>query len=236
VSLIRFVQSRVTQGHMLPVALSRANTLVRRVDPHLGLQLRLNREPPLPATGKLHVEPITLRDAGCMVNLYHRHHTGDHAHLFSLGCFAGGRLVGAATVGRPKSRVLDNGSCVEITRLVSDGTRNVCSKLLGAARRAAGEDGYSFVVTYTLPNESGASLRAAGFICEGAAGGGTWNRRSRRRQDRHPTCIKLRWRSAVTLQQACRPPSRRDVDHAGDLQRRLPCRGTAAADERVRWD
>ena len=207
-SLILFVQSRVERGSMLPVALARVNKLVRRVDPDLGLQLRLDREPPPPATGKLHVEPITLRDAGCMVNLYHRHHTGDHAHLFSLGCFAGGRLVGAATVGRPKSRVLDNGSCVEITRLVSDGTRNVCSMLLGAARRKAGAAGYTAVVTYTLPEESGASLRAAGFTCEGAAGGGTWSRRSRRRQDRHPTGIKVRWRSAVTPQRAPSPSSR----------------------------
>ncbi|MBS1831245.1 MAG: hypothetical protein JST65_00950 [Acidobacteria bacterium] len=55
---------------------------------------------------------------------------------------------------------------------------------LDAARR---------LVTYTLPEEGGTSLRAAGFRCLGEAGGGSWNVPSRPRVDTHPLQVKLRW-------------------------------------------
>ena len=77
---------------------------------------------------------------------------------------------GVAIVGRPVARMLDDGATVEILRVCTDGARNACSMLYGAARRTARSLGYTRIVTYTLPEEGGASLRAAGFRCEGAAG------------------------------------------------------------------
>ncbi len=57
--------------------------------------------------------------------------------------------------------------------------------------------GYRRLITYTLPEEGGASLRAAGFRLIGNAGGGSWSRRERPRIDTHPTQAKLRWEMAT---------------------------------------
>lgn len=199
-SLILFVQDRAARGRMTPVAVSRVNALVRRLDNEGRLMVCApgSKAPTIPTTGKLEVREIHLRDAEAFVNLYHRHLVGPVGHIFSLGCLIDGVMVGAAIVSRPVSRHLDDGKTVEITRLASNGTRNVCSKLLGAARREAGRRNHTRVVTYTLSAEPGTSLRAAGFHCDGPAGGGKWSRRGRRRADRQPTERKLRWSSPCT--------------------------------------
>lgn len=57
--------------------------------------------------------------------------------------------------------------------------------------------GYRKLVTYTMPEEGGASLRAAGWRCIGKAGGGAWSRPSRPRVDMHPTQEKLRWETSA---------------------------------------
>lgn len=189
---------------MAPVSLSRANKLARMVDTEGRLQLcapqRITSralDTKLPFTApegvKLTVMDIPLRDAGAFVNMHHRHHPSPIGHLFSIGCFADDVLVGVAIIGRPVARMLDDGSTVEITRLASAGARNVCSKLLGAARKETKKRGYGRVITYTLPAEGGASLRAAGYTCDGPAGGGSWKRKTRLRLDRHPTERKTRW-------------------------------------------
>lgn len=48
-------------------------------------------------------------------------------------------------------------------------------------------------LTYTLPEEGGSSLRAAGWFCVGESGGGSWGRGDWPCEDRHPTAAKLRW-------------------------------------------
>lgn len=45
----------------------------------------------------------------------------------------------------------------------------------------------------TLPEEGGASLRAAGWICLGEAGGGSWHRKIRPRIDTAPLQTKIKW-------------------------------------------
>ncbi len=65
--------------------------------------------------------------------------------------------------------------------------------LYAAAWRAARALGWRRLVTYTLPEEGGASLRAAGWKLIGEAGGGSWSRRSRPRVDTQPLQTKLRW-------------------------------------------
>lgn len=55
--------------------------------------------------------------------------------------------------------------------------------------------GYCKVITYTLPAEGGASLRAAGFIVGDTTDGGSWTCKSRPRIDKAPINPKLRWES-----------------------------------------
>jgi hypothetical protein len=86
-------------------------------------------------------------------------------------------------VGRPVARMLDNGWTLEVNRCCTDGTRNACSLLYGAAWRAAKALGYRRLITYTLPEEGGASLRGAGWKDLGLRGGGNWNVPSRPRVD-----------------------------------------------------
>lgn len=69
------------------------------------------------------------------------------------------------------ARALDDGYCFEIYRCCTDGTRNACSMLYAAMRRAARALGHAPIITYTLPNEGGASLRAAGFELDKADAG-----------------------------------------------------------------
>ena len=93
------------------------------------------------------------------------------------------RIVGVVIAGRPVARHLDDGWTLEVTRLCTDGTANACSKLYAAAGRAARALGYTRLITYTLPAEGGASLRAAGWRLVGQRGGGNWNRARRPRRD-----------------------------------------------------
>lgn len=140
----------------------------------------------------LRILPITLREASAFVVLHHRHHRPPQGALFALAC-GDDQVHGVAIVGRPVSRILQDGFTVEVTRLCTDGTRNACSMLYRACWRAARAMGYRRCITYTLPSEGGASLRGAGFQLIGKAGGGTWSTPSRPRVDTHPTQGKLRW-------------------------------------------
>jgi hypothetical protein len=140
--------------------------------------------------------PMTLREARAFVARLHRHHKAPAGGLFAIGAANPDGVVGVVIVGRPVARLADNGWTAEVTRLCSDGTRNCCSLLYAAAWRAARAMGYSKLITYTLPEEGGASLRAAGWRCIGAAGGGSWSRAARPRVDTHPTQTKLRWEAA----------------------------------------
>lgn len=137
--------------------------------------------------------PITLREANAYVADRHRHHGPARGCLFCVAAHDGEKVVGVAIVGRPVARMLQDDYTAEVVRLCTDGTRNACSLLYGAAWRAARALGYRRLVTYTLPEEGGASLRAAGWRCVGQAGGGSWSRESRPRVDTHPTQTKLRW-------------------------------------------
>ena len=83
--------------------------------------------------------------------------------------------MGVAICGRPVARQLDDGYTLEVNRLCTDGTPNACSILYAAAYRAARAMGYNRVVTYILDTENGSSLKAAGYTCEGRAGGLEWN-------------------------------------------------------------
>lgn len=145
----------------------------------------------------LHVIPIELADANQVIEAWHRHHHPCVGHRFSLGCVdEDGLIHGAAVVGRPVARLAGHPSQVlEVSRLVSDGTKNVCSMLYSAAARAGREMGFLKIQTYILADEeTGVSLKASGWECEGIAGGGQWKHTDGklRRQDQ-PTGSKMRW-------------------------------------------
>lgn len=120
----------------------------------------------------LHLIPVTLKEAHRFVRTHHRHHKPDRGALFAVACGDEKEIRGVAVIGRPKARLLQDDWTAEVTRLCTDGTRNACSILYGAAWRAARALGYRRLVTYILRSESGASLHASGWKCVGEAGGG----------------------------------------------------------------
>jgi hypothetical protein len=142
--------------------------------------------------------PLTLAQANHLVATLHRHHKPARGHRFSIGAKQGDTLVGAVIVGRPVARALDQYAIAEVTRLVTDGTRNACSFLYGRAAQTAKAMGFTSIQTYTLASEPGASLRAAGWTCEGSPRphGEGWTSRDGRRDDQ-PTERKLRWRKIL---------------------------------------
>jgi hypothetical protein len=143
----------------------------------------------------LDLVPLTLREAHAFVKRVHRHHRPARGGKFAIGASRAGEVVGVVVVGRPVSRQLQAGGwTAEVLRLaVVEGVRNACSFLYAAAWRASRAMGYRRLVTYILGEESGVSLRAAGWRCVGEAGGGSWSRDARPRVDLHPTQQKLRF-------------------------------------------
>lgn len=198
-SFIQFVQSRVAQGRMVPTSTARANRMVRSLSTQDRLAVCRPSTPSALAANELVVRSIPFRDACAFVNMHHRHLGSPVGHIFSLACYADDVLVGVAIVGRPLARMLDNGAICEVTRVATTGTRNACSKLLGAARREAASRGFSEIITYTLPDEGGSSLRAAGFVERLTTAGGAWSTPGRVRDDRlRDTRPKLRWSAIVS--------------------------------------
>lgn len=146
----------------------------------------------------LGIVPISLSEANAFVAQHHRHHAPVVGHKFSIavtddqiphGEHDGSPICGVAIIGRPVARGNDDGWTLEVNRCCTDGTRNACSMLYGAAWRATKAMGFRRLITYTLESEGGASLRAAGWALIGERGGGNWNTPSRPRID---TAVALR--------------------------------------------
>lgn len=134
----------------------------------------------------LRLVPVSWRDARAFVKDWHRHHGPPPGHKFAIGVANDDDvLVGVALIGRPVARHLDDGLTLEVNRTATDGTKNANSMLYGAAWRAAKACGYRRLVTYTQANESGASLRAAGFcIVASLPSRKGWDTPARRREPR----------------------------------------------------
>lgn len=137
---------------------------------------------------------MELDEAKVFIREHHRHHVPPVGHKFSLGLSDGERIVGVATIGRPVSRMLDDGFTLEVNRLcVLEGVPNGCSKLYAAAWRVARNLGYRKLITYILDSEKGTSLYASGWRLVHKTDGGSWSVPSRPRVDKHPTQSKLRF-------------------------------------------
>jgi hypothetical protein len=132
------------------------------------------------------VIPVSLKQAKVFVEHVHRHLPKVHAWKYGMGLSDEISLLGVVMVGRPVSRMLDDGETLEIIRccMLAKTPRNAASTLLGRACRAGAAMGFRRMVTYTLAHEDGASLRAAGFSADGSTDGGQWSRPSRGRKKR----------------------------------------------------
>jgi hypothetical protein len=153
----------------------------------------------IPEAVTLRVRPVTHAIANEFVRRLHRHNRPTLGSIMCAGVERDGELCGVAIAGRPVARMLDDGMTLEITRVCTDGTRNACSILYAAIRKAAKALGYRRVFTYTLPEEGGASLRAAGYVCDGAAGNthAAWHNRLGRKVEAVGDDLvggKLRWK------------------------------------------
>jgi hypothetical protein len=106
---------------------------------------------------------VELEEANVFVERLHRHHGKTVGHRFTIGAQRNGVVVGVGICGRPVARGIDPKHVLEVLRCCTDGTRNACSYIYGKAARIAAELGFRAVITYTLREEDGASLRACGW-------------------------------------------------------------------------
>ena len=141
----------------------------------------------------LTIKPIHLKAANAYVKQFHRHNIPTVGGKFAISVYDDNRLCGVAICGRPTARRSDDGTTLEIYRCCTDGTRNACSKLYGAACKIGFDMGYRRIITYTLQSENGASLKASGFRCDGEAGGITWTGERQRDYYISPAEMKNRW-------------------------------------------
>lgn len=148
---------------------------------------------------RLQLGPIRFGIAKAFVQRHHEHCPPPAGWRYGAGCWNGRTLVGVAMVGRPVARRIDAGSTVEVNRLCLDRAlpdplrRNAASMLYGFAAREARRRGFSRIITYTLEEEPGTSLRAAGWREDGLTKGGSWSRDGRPRSDAGPLGRKTRW-------------------------------------------
>ncbi len=144
---------------------------------------------------KLYATPIRAIDAKAYIAKHHRHHDPPKVGvIFNIAiCDESGKIRGVAMIGRPVSRVLADGYTVEVLRVATDGVRNGCSFLYGMARRIAFDMGFRRLVTYTLPAEGGASLKASNWRPDGETIGRSWSCPSRPRPNAVNLGNKHRW-------------------------------------------
>jgi hypothetical protein len=148
------------------------------------------------------IRPIELRDANAFVEKLHRHHKPVVGHRFSIQVIDElNQTRAVCIIGRPVSRWANPKDTLEVTRLCTDGTDNLCSMLYGAAARIGREMGYARIQTFILDNEPGTSLRAAGWVDEGIRQGRQWAH-SDRKPRRTDQPIQDKRRFAKTLREA----------------------------------
>jgi hypothetical protein len=144
------------------------------------------------------LRPISIKVAKRVVRDWHRHLDAPQGARFALSAWKDGQLVGVALVGNPIARLTmlkgqtEDKPAIEVIRVATDGTHNACSFLYSRAKRAAQALGYVRVLTKTLPEESGASLRAVGATFKGECRAQQWDRENRHRSEK-PMTAKLRW-------------------------------------------
>lgn len=163
------------------------------------------RRPFVSAAGTIRVDygldlvDVAWSEAREFVLEHHRHCRPPAGWRWGHAVRNGPDLVAVAIVGRPVARRIDHTKVVEVTRLCVDPTLepalvwNACSLLYAEAARAAKLRGFERIITYTLEGERASALTAVGWEPAARTRGGSWDRPSRRRTSRTPTCAKVRW-------------------------------------------
>ena len=156
----------------------------------------------------------TLKEANAFVERHHRHNGPVRGHRISLGLRQGGEVLGVAIIGRPVARMMQDGQTAEVLRVCvpelpgvigSDGKEHangLCSKLYAASWRLWRVAGRR-LITYALESESGASLRAVGFVktAEVKPEQLGWGREGREREF-DPICVEPKWRWEIQRSEA----------------------------------
>ena len=136
--------------------------------------------------------PCTVKEARRIIARWHRHLPYVQGGLFAVACVDDAAVLGVAVAGNP-CRTWQGTGRIFISRVATVGADNACSMLYGSLCRASKALGYREAWTYTLLDEPGTSLRAAGFIDMGLTDGGEWDRPSRRRSAAEEPGPKRRW-------------------------------------------
>lgn len=104
----------------------------------------------------MQIAQCELKQANEFIAQHHRHHKPVQGHRFSLRVVDdSGATLGVAVVGRPVAKSYNPTQVVEVTRLCSDGSKNVCSMLYSSAARISKELGYIYISkrTFLIPNQ-----------------------------------------------------------------------------------
>lgn len=115
---------------------------------------------------------VKLGEAQAFIAAHHRHAAPLKRHMFSTGVYRAGfahELIGVSTVDLCSSHAwsMRPDHC-ELRRvcLVDGAPPNAASYLIGQAVKAVFAIGYTCLITYTRPWESGGSLKASGFYVQ----------------------------------------------------------------------
>lgn len=142
--------------------------------------------------------PYPVKYAKAWIETVHRRIPALTGAMWAIGLWDGAEMRGLAVVGRP-ARMLDVPARTRIPVLdvlrvaVVEGTPNGCSALYGACSRVARDMGADGILTYIHSDETGVSLKAAGWVQDRATEGGEWSRKSRPRKGALDALPKWRW-------------------------------------------
>ena len=154
-----------------------------------GAEFSVDRHAP-----RVFVSPIALKYAQRLTQQFHRRLPKCQGGMWAVAALIDGAIVGVAIVGHPQARLACLPGALEVLRVaVCDGAQNACSALYGACARASRDMGASDLITYIHGDETGHSLKAAGWVCLGEAGGGAWNREGRQRSLPIDAARKIKW-------------------------------------------
>lgn len=145
---------------------------------------------------KLTAIPLSLAQANTFVAKHHRHSRPVVGYKFAIGAVFDD-FIGAAIVGRPVARALQDGFTAEVLRTCTKegAPKGTNSFLYAHCWQAWKAMGGTRLITYTLATESGASLRGAGWkVIAEVKGHRQWDCPSRPRELREIyEQQKLRW-------------------------------------------
>ncbi len=147
----------------------------------------------------IRIADISFPTVHAFITRHHKHYGPPQSWQYGAGIWNGRALMGVVTVGNPVAPAFNGRGIVEVNRLcvrrdLDPMLRwNCCSKLFAYSAREAERRGFHRIITYLRADEDGTSVRAAGWVLEGSAGGGGWHSAKRSRSNRNAWIVKQRW-------------------------------------------